>query len=136
VIVARPPEDARWPLERSLQMGWGIMAGRTHEAAPEALPAESRRVLEARFHPFRKGDKRYLVAGWVLFYGEQASVLPAPAVGENQATEDRTALIQKFRYLVEAAGTAPLTNLKRLRSTFWSFVDVSDRLLSDQFGRL
>lgn len=87
-------------------------------------------VLEARFYPFRKGDQRYVVAGWVVFDGDYPLVLPAPRAGYRAADvdvgSDPAALVLKLRYLVDAAGAAPLTALQSLRSNFWSFVVVPD----------
>lgn len=86
-----------------------------------------RRVLEARFHPYRKDDHRYVVAGWVIFEGEYPPlVLAASPATDSVSVAESRALLLKVRYLVDIAAAASLPALRDLRSSFWSFIDVPE----------
>jgi hypothetical protein len=84
-------------------------------------------VLEARFHPYRKQDHRYVVAGWVIFEGEYPPlVLAASPATDSASVAESRALLLKVRYLVDITAAASLAALRDLRSSFWSFVDVPE----------
>lgn len=84
-------------------------------------------MLEARFHPYRRGDQRYIVAGWVIFEGGfPPVVLAAAPAAESTSLAESRALLLKVRYLVDITAAASLAGLRELRSSFWSFVDVPE----------
>jgi hypothetical protein len=83
------------------------------------------RVLEARFHPQDGAPERFVVVAHVVC-GDGARAAP-PAVRPSASLADAGApdtILAKLRYLVAAAMPEPLSRLPRLRSRFWSFVEV------------
>jgi hypothetical protein len=82
------------------------------------------RVLEARFHPRRKAGGPWVVVGRVRCSGPVVSIEGASGAEEpasGGATED---MIDKLRYLVALHGPHPFERLLKLRSEFWSFVEI------------
>jgi hypothetical protein len=84
------------------------------------------RVLEARFHPWRRARGPFVVVGRVLCRRRRAVVEPAPAVVESAAQARRETMLQKLEYLVAHSGRNAFQRLTELRSEFWSFVDISN----------
>jgi len=86
------------------------------------------RVLEARFHSRSRAD--FVVVGHLVWTGRTERDPPhlraAPALmGEPSPTT----MLSKVRYLVAATAPAPFERLQRLRSRFWSFVEVPPAML-------
>jgi hypothetical protein len=86
------------------------------------------RVLEARFHP-KLGSPFLIVAHlvWPERPTDAPSVVqPAPSLMEQASA--RT-FISKIEYLVHATAPDCFDRLQRLRSQFWSFVEVAPAML-------
>ena len=81
------------------------------------------RVLEARFHPHKRNGKAAIVVGRVYVYGTTALVQGATGPSVVPITF-RDAMIEKLRYLVRSCGNHPYDGLTKLRSDFWSFVEL------------
>jgi hypothetical protein len=84
------------------------------------------RVLEARFHPWRKACGPFLVVGRVIFRHKQPEIQPTPAGIEEQPEPTEETMLQKLAYLVSRSRPDPFDRLRSLRSDFWSFVEVAD----------
>jgi hypothetical protein len=84
------------------------------------------RVLEARFHPWRKARGPFLVVGRVLCRRRRAVVRPAPPGLEEEAPPRQETMLQKLEYLVGRSGPDAFHRLRDLRSEFWSFVEVEE----------
>jgi hypothetical protein len=83
------------------------------------------RVLEARFHPWRRARGPFVVVGRVLCRRRRAVIEPASAVAEEPEARRET-MLQKLDYLVARSGRNAFQRLLELRSEFWSFVDISN----------
>jgi hypothetical protein len=86
------------------------------------------RVLEARFRP-RLGSPFLIVAHLVWRGAPSATpavVEPAPSL---LLEESAGAFMTKIEYLVAATAPDCFDRLQRLRSRFWSFVEVSPSTL-------
>ncbi len=79
------------------------------------------KVLLARFHPLAD-DSQIVVVGRVICDGGTARLDAATLTGVFSAP---ASLLIKLRYLIERAAPEPFDRLRKLRSQFWSFVDVS-----------
>jgi len=82
------------------------------------------RVLEARFHPWRKARGPFLVVGRVLCRRRRAVVEPAATGLEERAQPRQETMLQKLEYLVGRSGPHAFQRLRELRSEFWSFVEI------------
>jgi hypothetical protein len=79
------------------------------------------KVLLARFHPLAD-DSQIVVVGRVVCDAGTARLDAASLTGIFSAP---ASLLIKLRYLIEHAAPEPFDRLRKLRSQFWSFVDVS-----------
>jgi hypothetical protein len=82
------------------------------------------RVLEARFHPWRKARGPFVVVARVLCRRRRAVVEAAPAGADEPAAHSQQTMLQKLEYLVARSGRDTFHRLQDLRSDFWSFVEV------------
>ena len=81
-------------------------------------------VLEARFHPVPEEPQSAVVVGHVVWtdeIDEQPQVQPSRAL---MADGSLATLLSKLQYLVAVSSPGSFQRLQRLRSKFWSFVDV------------
>ena len=78
------------------------------------------RVLLARFHPMAD-DREIVVVGLVVCAPEGARLQAPPLTGVFTAS---AGLLSKLRYLVARATPNPFESLRKLRSHFWSFIEV------------
>jgi hypothetical protein len=85
------------------------------------------RVLEARFHPWRKARGPFVVVGRILCRRRRAVVEPAPAGEEEPPAAQQQTMLEKLEYLVARSGGDTFHRLIDLRSDFWSFVEVRER---------
>jgi hypothetical protein len=82
------------------------------------------RVLEARFHPWRKAQGPFLIVGRVVC-GRHRAVVEATDPGEEERERaQRGTMLQKLNYLVGRSSPDAFDRLLRLRSDFWSFVEI------------
>ncbi len=79
------------------------------------------RVLLARFHPLAD-DSQIVVVGRVVCAADGAHLDSASLGGLFQAP---ATLLLKLRYLIERAAPDPFESLRKLRSRFWSFVEIT-----------
>jgi hypothetical protein len=82
------------------------------------------RVLEARFHPWRKAQGPFVVVGRVFCQRRRAVVEPAPTGVEESVGARQGSMLQKLEYLVDRSGRDAFRRLQELRSDFWSFVEI------------
>ena len=81
------------------------------------------RVLEARFHP--QGSAEYFVVGQLVWQRRDSpTVKPAPKLTSET---DAPTTLSKLRYLITATAPGSFEGLQKLRSRFWSFVEVPPR---------
>jgi hypothetical protein len=85
------------------------------------------RVLEARFHPWRKARGPFVVVGRILCRRRRAIVEPAPATADEPPVDRQETILHKLEYLVARSGRDAFHRLMDLRSDFWSFVEVQNR---------
>jgi hypothetical protein len=88
------------------------------------------RVLEARFHPWRKARGTFLVVGRIHCRRGGADIEPEPVGLEEHATARQETMLQKLEYLVRKSGGDAFSHLRDLRSDFWSFVEIDRKRLS------
>lgn len=82
------------------------------------------RMLEARFHPWRKARGPFVVVGRVLCQRRRTTIAPAaPGADETPVAHQQT-MLQKLEYLVARSGRDTFHRLLDLRSDFWSFVEI------------
>ncbi len=79
------------------------------------------RVLLARFHPLAD-DSQIVLVGRVVCAADGAHLDAASPGGRFQAP---ATLLLKLRYLIERAAPDPFESLRKLRSRFWSFVEIT-----------
>ena len=79
------------------------------------------KILLARFHPLAD-DSQIVVVGRIICDGGNARLDAATLTGVFSAP---ASLLIKLRYLIERAAPDPFERLRKLRSQFWSFVDIS-----------
>jgi hypothetical protein len=77
------------------------------------------RVLEARFHPWRKARGPFVVVARILCHGRRGAIVEPSAASSRQET-----MVQKLEYLVSRSGRDTFHRLLDLRSDFWSFVEI------------
>ena len=90
------------------------------DAIAPAVPLPPR-VLLARFHPLAD-DSQIVVVGRVVCAADGAHLDAASLGGLFQAP---ATLLLKLRYLIERAAPNPFESLRKLRSRFWSFVEIT-----------
>jgi hypothetical protein len=88
-----------------------------------ALLARAMRVLEARFHPWRKARGPFLVVARVVCRRRRAVVEPTVSGLEDRSP---STMLQKLEYLVARSGPDTFDRLRQLRSDFWSFVEIDE----------
>ena len=81
------------------------------------------RVLEARFHPWKKAGGPFLVVGRVVYRRRDVSIEPSSAGLHERPSPHEATMLQKLAYLVGDGGPGSFQRLRRLRSDFWSFVE-------------
>ncbi len=81
------------------------------------------RVLEARFHPHKRNGAATIVVGRVYCEGSTAFVLGIDGPSRVPSVVHE-AMVEKLRYLVRTCGARPYEGLQRLRSEYWSFIDL------------
>ena len=79
------------------------------------------RVLEARFHPRRRGQPDFVMVGYLIWRDEGKRARP---VFEPARATIADAVFSKLRYLVELTEPGSFERLQSLRSDFWSFVPI------------
>lgn len=86
------------------------------------------RVLEARFHPRRRGERDFIVLGYLIWKAQGTGERPVFEPARASLPEP---LLSKLRYLVVVTQPDPFERLQTLPSEFWSFVPIraEDRLL-------
>jgi hypothetical protein len=87
---------------------------------PETRTPDTR-ILVARFHPLAD-DTQVVVVGQVICATHGTSLRPASLNGTFTAS---ATLLAKLRYLIERAAPNPFDSLRKLRSQFWSFVEIT-----------
>ena len=86
------------------------------------------RVLEARFHGGKKGDRAApTLVGRVIQRGRKVFVEAALSLDGTPANLDAAAALAKLRFLVEQCAADPFEQLLALHSDYWSFVEVDAR---------
>lgn len=80
------------------------------------------RILEARFHPDAEHDRNGVIVGRVFCGERKATVAPDPGF---VASGTAATTLSKLQYLVDICAPQPYERLQRLRSRFWSFVEVT-----------
>jgi hypothetical protein len=73
-------------------------------------------LLEARFHPQKKGGDNVVVVGRVHCQGRSARV----------ESERDGEMLEKLLFLVRESEPEPYQRLLALRSDFWSFVEIDE----------
>jgi hypothetical protein len=84
------------------------------------------RVLEARFHPFRKARGPFVVVGRIFCRRRRTVIEPAPVGIEERVNARQETMVQKLEYLVARSGRDTFHRLLELRSDFWSFVEIPE----------
>ena len=79
-------------------------------------------VLEARFHPRRKGQSEFVVIGHLVWRRLTRRERP---VFQPAAAHLSNPILTKLRYLLTVTEPDCFVRLQTLRSEFWSFVAVS-----------
>jgi hypothetical protein len=77
------------------------------------------RVLEARFHPRRRGKPDVLMVGYLVWRSDRRRPLFEPA---QASIPD--AVLSKLDYLIDLTEPGSFERLQALRSDFWSFVPI------------
>jgi hypothetical protein len=111
----------RWPRSK---IDRPPVPGRLPRREYGLLRKQGVRILEARFHPWRKAQGPFLVVGRVVCRLRRAVVEPNPSAQEDPAWRERGTMLQKLNYLVGRSGPDAFHELLRLRSEFWSFVEI------------
>jgi hypothetical protein len=81
-------------------------------------------TLEARFHPRSKAGGGFVVIGRIVCNGRRASIQPGEIAAPAVKPFDSGGLLRKLHFLVESAVPDPFHELLRLRSDYWSFVEL------------
>jgi hypothetical protein len=79
------------------------------------------RVLEARFHPRRRGETDFTLLGYLIWKGRGRGERPVFEPARAALSEP---VLSKLRYLVVVTHPDSFERLQQLRSEFWSFVPV------------
>ena len=79
------------------------------------------RVLEARFHPRRRGQSDFIMVGYLVWRAGRQRARPVfePARGAVPSP-----VVSKLQYLIDMTEPGSFERLQSLRSEFWSFVPV------------
>ncbi|HEX3695798.1 MAG TPA: hypothetical protein VH374_10445 [Polyangia bacterium] len=86
------------------------------------LAANRMRILEARFHPDAQLTGEGIVVGRVRCTGGKATVEAQPGVATSGPP---ATMLHKLQYLVSICVPGPFDRLRRLRSRYWSFVEIA-----------
>lgn len=95
-------------------------SSRTAPAAYPLLHVRPMRVLEARFHPQRKGRPDVVTVGYLVWRSGSGERPEFEAAGGKVSAP----MLSKLRYLIEITRPDSYVSLQSLRSQFWSFVEV------------
>jgi hypothetical protein len=84
------------------------------------------RVLEARFRSHDGADGAYLVVAHIVWDGDAKAgeVLTVEPSAALRALARPAPMLAKLRFLVENTAPETFVRLQRLKSRFWSFVEV------------
>ncbi len=82
------------------------------------------RVLEVRFHPHTKSVATSYVVARVWCGTGAAQIEPIRSAAAEEARLDAEAVLAKLRFLVDVSRPAPFEPLRKLRSDYWSFVEI------------
>jgi hypothetical protein len=81
-------------------------------------------VLQARFFPKAKRGGGAVVIAEVRCHDRKVEIEPTKVGPRDVRPFDPTAILGKLYFLVENAGPAPVQQLTRLKSDYWSFVEI------------
>lgn len=79
------------------------------------------RVLEARFHPRRRGQSDFIMLGYLVWKGGRQRARP---VFEPARAAVPGPVVSKLQYLIDMTEPGSFERLQSLRSEFWSFVPI------------
>lgn len=79
------------------------------------------RVLEARFHPRRRGQPDFVMVGYLVWRGGRQQARP---VFEPARAAVPSPVVSKLQYLIDMTEPGSFERLQSLRSDFWSFVPI------------
>ena len=79
------------------------------------------RVLEARFHPRRRGQSDFIMVGYLVWRGGRQRARP---VFEPARAAVPSPVVSKLQYLIDMTEPGSFERLQSLRSDFWSFVPI------------
>lgn len=80
------------------------------------------RVLEARFHPRRRGQADFIMVGYLVWRGGRQRARP---VFEPARAAVSSPVVSKLQYLIDMTEPGSFERLQSLRSDFWSFVPIA-----------
>ena len=81
----------------------------------------SMRMLEARFHPRRRGQPDFIMVGYLIWRSAQQRERP---VFEPARAAVPSPVVSKLQYLIDMTEPGSFERLQSLRSEFWSFVPI------------
>ena len=79
------------------------------------------RMLEARFHPRRRGQADFIMVGYLIWRGERRRERPVFEPARAAVPEP---VFSKLQYLIDVTEPGSFERLQALRSEFWSFVPI------------
>ena len=79
------------------------------------------RMLEARFHPRRRGQPDFIMVGYLVWRDERRRERP---VFEPARAAVPDPVLSKLQYLIDMTEPGSFERLQALRSEFWSFVPI------------
>lgn len=79
------------------------------------------RVLEARFHPRRRGQPDSVMVGYLIWRDQRRRERPVFEPAEATIPDP---VLSKLRYLVDMTEPGSYERLQALQSDFWSFVPI------------
>jgi hypothetical protein len=82
------------------------------------------RILEARFHPWKRAGGPFVVVGRIFCRRRRAVIEPVATSVDEPASDRRQTMLQKLEYLVARSGKDSFQRLLHLDSEFWSFVEI------------
>ena len=80
-------------------------------------------MLEARFHPRRKGQSDSILLGYLVWRRDRRRERPVFEAARAALSDP---MLSKLRYLLAMTAPDSYEGLQALRSEFWSFVRVND----------
>lgn len=82
-------------------------------------------MLEARFHPEKRGGREFVVVAHLVWAGSPDGQLPIVQPFASSLPDLSPAtMLSKLRYLVSITSPESFQGLQTLRSQYWSFVEV------------